>query len=539
MAMIKKFVSAKTKTITGAALVLGSASFVSRFIGVIRDRIFASQFGAGTELDVYYAAFRIPDLVYNMIIVGALSAGFIPVFTAVWMKDKKEAAVLTNNVINSLAVVLVGVLLILFLAMPWVMKLIVPGFDPDQMRQTVLLSRIMLASPLLLGLSGIASSVLQSLKCFFIYSLTPIFYNIGIIIGALFFVPLWGLAGLAYGVLLGAVLHLAIQMPTLYHAGFRYQPLIDLKSHELREIAKLMIPRTLTLATSQLNMVVTTILASTLAIGSLTIYNFANNLQFFPVGIIGVSFALAAFPTLSEYFAANDRNEFVAHLSNTIRQILFFIIPLSVVFLLLRAQIVRVVLGAGKFDWSATITTANALALFALSFFAQCLIPLLTRAFYAMHDTQKPLLIAFVSVLINIIAALSLKESMGIVGLALAFSIAAVFQATTLAVVLRRKIQSMNAQSIATSSYKILVGGIAMAMLMQWLKGPIASLVDMTRFWGIFVQGAATGVVGIGVYAVTLYLLRSPELMELLGSLHKRWLKIMPGHVEVTEPDEI
>lgn len=537
--MIKKLVSAKTKTITGAALVLAAASFLSRIIGVIRDRIFADQFGAGAALDIYYAAFRIPDLVYNLLIVGALSAGFIPVFTTIWQKNKDRAWKLTNDLINTLALLLVLLSLVLYITMPWLTELVVPGFTQEQTEQTVLLSRIMLLSPLLLGLSGIASGVLQSLKHFFIYSLTPIFYNVGIIIGAIFFVPQWGLEGLAYGVVLGATLHLAIQLPTLWQQGFGYKLQLDYKSKDLYEIARLMIPRTLTLATTQINLIVITILASTLTVGSLTIFNFANNLQYFPVGIVGVSFALAAFPTLSDMFARNDRHAFIDHLANTIRQILFFIIPLTIVFLLLRAQIVRVVLGSGKFDWPATIATANALALFALSFFAQCLIPLLTRAFYAMHDTWKPLIISFVSVLINIIGALTLKDILGVPGLALAFSIAAVFQLLVLWFTLRQRIQKLNAQDIFTSFSKIAIAAIAMAVSMQLLKAPIAATVDMTRFWGIFTQGAIVGIAGLLIYAVILYFLRSAEMMELVASAKKQWLRFAPVQGEVNEPDEL
>ncbi|PIT86280.1 MAG: murein biosynthesis integral membrane protein MurJ [Candidatus Magasanikbacteria bacterium CG10_big_fil_rev_8_21_14_0_10_43_6] len=537
--MIKKLLTSQSKTITGAALVLGAASFVSRLIGVARDRIFAQQFGAGEILDVYYAAFRIPDLVYNLLIVGALSAGFIPVFMKAYVKNKEDAWKLTNSLLH---IIFIGLLLgatLLWVVMPYVVPLVVPGFSDAAIADTIRLSRIMLLSPLILGVSGVVSGVLQSVKSFFIYSLTPIFYNLGIIIGAMFLVPLFGIVGLAYGVLLGTLLHLLVQLPTLFQHGFRYTPVLSLRDPYVKEIGKLMIPRTLTLATHQLNLLVITIIASTMAVGSLTIFNFANNLQYFPVGIVGISFALAAFPTLSEYFAKGDVDNMIRHLSNTIRQILFFIVPLSIIFLVLRAQIVRVVLGSGKFDWTATITTADTLALFTLSLFAQCLIPLLTRAFYAMHNTWTPLVIAFIGALINIIGSLALKHSFGVAGLALAFSLAAIVQLCMLWFALRHAVSSLQEEGIFKTFQKISVAGMAMFLVMQYIKTPLASLVDMTRFWGILLQGSLAGMLGLTVYAGLSYFLRIEEMLHVIRTFHKKWLR--PTHIEprVTEADEI
>lgn len=535
--MIRKFVSAKTKTITGAALVLSAASIVSRLIGVLRDRIFADQFGAGRELDIYYAAFRVPDLLYTMLIVGALSAGFIPVFMRVFVKSKKQAWLLTSRIISIVSIALVFFVVLLFITMPYLVQILTPGFSLAAKQQTVLLSRIMLLSPLFLGLSGVVSGVLQSLKHFLIYSATPIVYNIGIIIGAIFFVPVWGLEGLAYGVVLGALLHLSIQLPSLFHQGFHFTPSLGLSNGDVREIGRLMIPRTLTLATSQLNLIIVTVIASTLATGSITVYTFANNLQFFPVGIIGISFALAAFPTLTEFVANQQRREFVTHIAQTIRQILFFIIPLTVIFLILRAQIVRVVLGSGKFDWDATIATADTLALFSLSLFAQALIPLLIRAFYALHNTFTPLVISFIAFLINIVAALALKDVLGVRGLGLAFSIAAMVQLTMLWFSLRHHVKDLNESTLIRPIYKFMVAGLAMGVVMQLGKEPLAAIVDMTRFWGIFVQGATLGILGLTVYGLVLLLLRSDDCNAFLAAMQRRWLRVSAGQAHVNEPD--
>lgn len=537
--MIKKILNSQTHTITGAALILGAASFISRLIGLLRDRIFAHQFGAGDVLDTYYAAFRVPDLVYNLVIVGALSAGFIPIFLKLLVKNKAEAWKLTNNVINILGISLIIICSILFIFTPQIMPYIVPGFEGEKLEQTIILTRIMFFSPFLLGLSGIVSGALQSLKSFLIYAFTPIMYNLGIIIGVLFLVPLFGFAGLAYGVVLGALLHLIIQLPTLWQHGFRYKPILDLRDPSTIEIGRLMIPRTLGLAATQLNILVITILASTLTAGSLAIFNLASNLQYFPIGIIGFSFAIAAFPALSKFVAERKGEEFIGHLSKTIKQILFFITPVTVLFLLLRAQIVRVVLGTGEFDWSATINTGDALAFFSLSLFAQCLIPLFARAFFALHDTWTPFKIGFVSALINIIFSLVLKDAYGVVGLAFAFSIAAIFQLGFLWVTLRKQTGTLRELSILHLVYKITVAAMIMGIVTQITKTGVGYAVDMDRFWGVFTQGLVAGLVGILVYTGICLILKVEEIYELKATLTSKWLKLTNIQGEVNDGDKI
>jgi putative peptidoglycan lipid II flippase len=536
--MIKRLFSSQ-HSITGAAIILGAASFLSRIIGIVRDRIFAHQFGAGEVLDAYYAAFRIPDLVYNLLIVGALSAGFIPVFLELKEKKIKEAWHVTNTVLNMLAIGSLVICAFLFIFTPAITNIIVPGFDEANKALTIMLTRIMFLSPILLGISGLISGVLQSFKSFFIYSLTPIMYNLGIIIGAIFLVPWIGIEGLAYGVVLGAILHLIIQLPMLYKLGFRYRPILDVGDTSVKRIWKMMIPRTLSLATFQINLLVITMLASTLGDGSITIFNFANNLQYFPVGIIGISFAIAAFPTLSELAAQKKQSRMVDELIRTSRQILFFILPLTVIFLVLRAQIVRTVLGSGAFDWTATILTADTLAFFSLSLFAQALIPLLARGFYALQDTWTPFLIGLSGALINIIAAIYLKDIYGVRGLAFGFSIAAVCQLALLWISLRHKVGTLKESSVIIFLGKISFAACLMAIVIQQLKVPISHAVDMTRLWGIFAQGLLAGLAGIAIYILMSWLLQVEEISIIKKSFKKRWLRLTSVEAMVNEPDEL
>lgn len=522
-----KILNGQSKSITGAAIVISGATLVSRLVGLLRDRIFAHYFGVGPTMDAYYAAFKIPDLVYNLLIVGALSASFIPAFTKLFNnnEDKSPAWKLANNVLNITAVSL-GVLSALgIIFTPTLAPLIAPGFSDISQQMVINFTRIMFGSTILLGLSMVMGGVLQSLRAFFLYSLAPIFYNVGIIVGAVVLVPLFGVNGLAWGVVLGAFLHFSLQAYSAYANGYRWRWYLNLRDRETKLLGKLMIPRTLGLAISQLNLVIITILASLLPVGSVAIFNFANNLQAVPIGIIGIPFALAVFPVLSMAASQNNTEEFIKNLSSTIRQILFLIIPFSIIIMLLRAQIVRVVLGTGKFDWTATINTADTLALFALSLFAQALIPVIARAFYALSNTKTPFVVGVISELFSIIAALVLMKPLGVAGLALAFSIGSILNFFILAIALRNHLKSIDGEKIFSSLLRVILAAIPMALVIQYAKYPLAKIFDQTYFLGILGQGLVASLAGLAIYLLICYLLRVPELMQLRNSLAKRWLQ--------------
>jgi putative peptidoglycan lipid II flippase len=536
--MIKKIFSGQINNITTAALLVALSSLISRFLGIFRDRILAGQFGAGDTLDIYYAAFRIPDLIFNLLVLGALSAGFIPIFTGlindplekikgIFAGEKnKEAWRLANNILNIMMIGLAVLSLLgIIFAEPFI-KLLTPGFIGEKRDLTVALTRIMFLSPIFLGISGVIGGALQSFKRFFIYSLAPIFYNIGIIIGALYFVPLWGIYGLAWGVVLGAGLHFLIQLPTAWHLGFKYKAIIDFKDKNARRIWRMMVPRTLALAISQINFVVITIIASTLAGGSLAIFNFANNLQSFPIGIFGISFATAVFPALSA-FAFNEK-KLVENFSSALRQIFFFIIPSTVLLLTLRAQIIRVVLGSGQFDWEDTVLTIHTLGFFSLSLFAQASIPLLVRVFYARHNSKTPFYIGLVAAALNIILSLKLSQKMGVDGLALAFSIANVVNFIMLWLILRWEIGDLDEAKILFSVIKFTLAAIVSGIAIQGAKLIVWPFIDMTKTIGVFTQGALAGFAGLAVYILINWLLKSEELFAFSDGIKRRlpWKKV-------------
>lgn len=522
-----RLLNGQSKSITGAAIIISSATLVSRLMGLARDRIFTHYFGTGPILDSYFAAFRIPDLIYNLLIIGALSAGFIPTFTKLFYQgeDKSPAWKLANNMLNITAIVLITVSFFGIIFAPSLAPLIAPGFSDSAKETVAMLTRIMFGSTIMLGISMVIGGILQSLRTFFLYSLAPIFYNLGIIIGALFLVPLFGISGLAWGVVLGAFMHLSLQTYSAYTNGYRWKWYFDLKDANTRLIGKLMVPRTLGLAISQLNLVIITILASLLPIGSVAIFNLANNLQAVPIGIIGIPFALAVFPVLSAAGAKNDTKEFIQNLSATIRKILFLIIPCAIIFLMVRAQIVRVILGTGKFDWDATIHTANTLAFFALSLFAQALIPLLARAFYALSNTKTPFVIGIIAELSSIIAALILMRPLGVSGLALAFSIGATLNASMLLISLRNTLKTIDGEKLWSSFYRIVIAAIPMAITIQYAKVPLAKIFNQNYFFGVLGHGLFAGLAGLAIYIVICYLLKVPELLQIKDTISGIFLK--------------
>ncbi|PIP17755.1 MAG: murein biosynthesis integral membrane protein MurJ [Parcubacteria group bacterium CG_4_10_14_0_8_um_filter_35_7] len=551
--IFRQLFNSQSKTITGAAFIIGLFSLISRLLGIVRDRILAGTFGAGDTLDMYYAAFRIPDLVFNLIVLGALSAGFIPVFTEYLSRknadsdaekpaqilekleragaDRRgytEAWELASNVLNITIVALIILGGFLFLLATYLMPLITPGFSGEKIKITVTLTRIMFLSPLFLGVSSVFGGVLQSFKRFFVYSLAPVMYNIGIIIGALFLVNFFAepVYGLALGVILGAFLHMIIQVPSTIFSGFRWKWTFNLYHEGIRKIGHLMIPRTLGLATSQINLLVITIIASTLAGGSIAVFNFANNLQSFPLGIFGISFAIASFPTLSIFASQRNFKEFIKNFSYTFRQILFFIIPTSVLLLVLRAQIVRVILGTGVFDWEDTILVAQSLGFFSFSLFAQALIFLLARSFYALQNTIIPFVAALSAVVFNIIFCLILVKPFGAPGLALAYSIAAFINMALLLIFLKIRLRDLDDKKILTSTFKIIIASFIMAVVVQAIKYVIEPFVNMQTFLGVVIQGLVAGMVGLVVFVVISLILKSPEMIGFKEKIEHKFFRI-------------
>jgi putative peptidoglycan lipid II flippase len=519
--------NSESKTIAGAAMLVGVLSLLSRVVGFIRDRILAGEFGAGDTLDIYYAAFRVPDALFTLLVVGALSASFIPLFTKHFHRvaGKTDAWKLTNNTLNILGTAMALVSIILFVFADPLSELVAPGFNTLKQRSVADFTRVMLLAELLLMGSVVFGSVLQGLRRFFLYALAPIFYNIGIIVGALWLSDILGPIGLAWGVVLGAFLHLLVQLYGVLEAGYQYRWTFDWKNRDVREVIALMGPRVLGLAVSQINVILMTIIASGLAVGSVTVLTFAFNIQFLPIGIVGVSFAVAAFPILCEHAERKETERFISTFSLSVRQILFFIVPLTLLFLILRAQIVRVVVGAGKFGWEETILTADTLAFFTLSFFAQALVFLFARAYFALHDTMTPLVAGLVAATVNLLGSLYFSREAGVVGLALAFSISSIVNLILLWVPLRNRLGSLGELSIVQSLYVFTSAGLVSGAVMQLLKPVVVSVISLDTFFGVLSQGLIAGGAGLVAYGAICASLRNREMLDFSVSVRRRLFK--------------
>jgi putative peptidoglycan lipid II flippase len=534
------FARGSIHSVSGAAAIIAMAGIASRVFGFLRDRILAAQFGAGDTLDAYYAAFRIPDLLYGFLVLGALSAAFVPVFTEMYTQKKEEAA--WEFALHSLHLLLFALTFLSVVAMIGIhplMQWMVPGFSPEKQALTETLAKIMLLSPIFLGVSAIFGGVLVSLKRFILYSIAPIFYNIGIIFGTVFLTKFAGVDGLAWGVVLGAIMHMSIQYFDVRAFGFSYRFAWSeaWRNASVRRVALLMIPRSLGMAINQISFVVVTIFASTLMSGSLAVFTLANNIQSIPLGLFGIAFSLAVFPSLSALASKQSDAEFFALFAKTFRRILFFVVPMSVLMIVLRAQIVRVILGSGHFDWHDTIATFGVLGILSVSLFAQSTIPLLARAFFAVQNTKTPLYIALVSEAIHIALMYALIEKYQINGLAIAFSLATIVNMILLYIFLRQRFRSeWNDYLIIIPSFKIIVASVMAGVVAQLTKTSFGFYDnELDTFAAIFMQLVVTSCVGLSVFVALSWRMHIEEFENIKKFIMKRLIEQPQNIVEAEE----
>jgi len=425
-----------------ASILLAVFHLLSRLVGLLRDRVLASRFGASDILDVYYAAFNIPDFVFNLLVVGAVSSAFIPVFIEYQRKDRAGAWKMASSFLNILAVSVATVVVVLFFFVPTLVEVIAPGFNSSKRELTILFTRVMLLSPLIFSVSVVLGSVLQSFNRFLAYAIAPIAYNLGIIFGALVLEPKFGPLGLAEGVVLGALLHLVVQLPAVWRTGFRWCAVFDFAGTGMRKIFKLMVPRTIGLAATQINILFLYALATLLPAGAVTIFSFANNLQFVPIALVGISIATASFPTLSRKALAEDKAEFLAQLKSDLKKTVLLVASFSILIFLFRQEIVGLILQAGRFSALDTAQTGHVLGFFMVGAWGHSIVPILSRAFYALQDTKTPVAISIFSVVANISLALYFVRfsGWGVEGLALSFALAGILNALLLLLFLKRKL---------------------------------------------------------------------------------------------------
>jgi len=430
-----------------ASLLLAFFSIGAKIVGFLRDRILTSRFGASKDLDIFYSAFKVPDLIFNLLILGAITSAVIPVFVEYYKQEPGKAWRLMRNFMTIAVTIVILFCIVAFIFADPLADIISPGFAPEQHVLLVQLLRIMLLSSIIFAFSTIVGAVLQATERFLAYSIAPILYNAGIIFGAVYLVPFAvdrgypGIVGVAWGVVLGALLHLMIQLPAAWRAGYRPGLVWEPSEPGFRKIIRLMVPRTIGLGAYSIEGTVINAIASVMSAGSITIFNLANSLQFVPISIIGISVATAVFPRLSASAAENNRDAFRENLAKSVVSTLVVAGAAALTLFILRHYVIKVLFASGAFTSANVSVTANTMGILMLGVVAQSLIPILSRAFFAMQDTGTPVFVSVFAIFLNILLALvfGLVLDWGVYGLAISMSITANINCAILYFLLHRK----------------------------------------------------------------------------------------------------
>lgn len=547
---ILQFLNREVGAVNQAALLLGVFTLLSQVLGLIRDRAFTSTIGAGRELDVYYTAFQVPDILFNLVATLVSVTVLLPILLkTIQEKGDEKAYDIFSQIFTAFFVLVIAISLIAFFAIPHVSSWIAPGFDEQQLNDLVVLSRIILISPVLLGVSNLFGSVTQMHKRFVLFSIAPVLYNLGILLGIVWLYPWFGLQGLAYGVVLGALLHALIQVPALIQSKMlpRLHRVRDWVT--IRSLAYISFPRTLGLTLHSVTLLVLISIATTVGDGSVSIFRLSMNLQNVPLALVGASFSVAAFPTLAKNFTDGKTKEFIGHIANASRQIIFWSLPITILFIVLRAQIVRVILGSQNFTWDDTRLVAATLALFVISVTAQSLILLFTRAFYATGDTRRPVVINFISSVCIIVCAFLfihiyhihptlhtfLVEVMRISGvggvevvlLALAYSIGSLVNAFVLMRIFKKTHNHNKALGVSRTLFDVIFVSLVMGLAAYVSLNIFDTVFPLSTFEGVFAQGFISGIIAILIGVWMLYLLDNKEFFAVQDALRRK-LKTTP-----------
>ncbi len=496
--------SRKQTSVGSAAVVLVSMVFTSRVLGLLRDRLLSARFDPD-ELGVYFAAFRLPNLIFELLVMGALTSALIPVFTKYLTHGKEEEGwSMTAILINLSVIVLFFLSLPLFIWTPQLSRLLAPGFSEDQITQMASFTRLLLVLqvlPLLVG--NFFTGILQSYQLFLVPAIAPVVYNVGIIIGITVFTPTLGLYAPVVGVGIGSLLFMFIQLPLLLLIGYRHRLRFDPHHKGVQEVARLIGPRTFGLAVSQIDTTVDLMLASLLGARMVTIFNFAQHLQQLPVGLFGSTVAQAALPTLSAASVREDTTQFKRSIISAIHQILFFVLPSSALFIVLRIPLVRLVFGASRFDWEATVLTGMTLSMFSLSLFAQSIVHVLARGFYALYDTKTPVIISVIAIAINTISSILfiMFFHMPVWSLGLSTSLASIVNAVVLFFLLDKRVGRFSKKELFFPAIKMLIAASVAGIIIYIPLKLLDQLVfDTTRTVGLLLLTGVTGFFGLGTY---------------------------------------
>ncbi|MEX0931042.1 MAG: lipid II flippase MurJ, partial [Candidatus Paceibacterota bacterium] len=492
-------------------------AFGSQILALVRDRMLAHEFGAGVSLDIYYAAFRIPDLLY-VLFASTLSVYVLIPFVARSREQNgtDSAKDFLSQIFSVFLIVYIVVAAGMMIAAPYLAGILFPGIEDTE--TLTMMMRVLLLQPLFLGISSLFGVITQLGHRFVLYALSPLIYNVGIIFGIAFLYPHVGLIGLAFGVVLGAIGHMLIQLPLVRSSALAFRFTTNFSKDLLQKVLMVSIPRALTLSLNQFVLLALASFASLMAVGSVSVFQFAYNLHSVPLSIIGVSYSVAAFPVLAELYAGNHFAKFKAHILTVLRHIIFWSVPAIVLMVVLRAQLVRVLLGSGSFDWDDTRLTAAVLAILILGLAAQAINLLVIRVFYAAGYTKIPFYIILLGSIIAILSSVGLMQIYGtsvafqdmlayimrlrdvqgaeVLVLALGYTSAIILQSLCL-LIAARKIFEIKLQPLLIPFCNACAAGLVGGVLAYASLNFLVEGINPNTFVGIFLQGFISGIVGL------------------------------------------
>jgi len=526
--------------ILSAAFVIMITIILSQVLGLVRQRLLASIFGASNTLGVYLASSRLPDFLFQLIIAGALSSAFIPIFSGFLAKNKKQDAYKLGSTLITFSLFVFIILgFFLFIFADYFSKLMAPGFSPSQISLMGNLTRIIIFGELLFIIGSFLSAILQSYNRFFISGIAAALYNLGIILGIVFLSPFLGIYSAAYGVILGALIFVLAQIPSIKKVGFSFKPSFSLKDSGVMEVINLMWPRTLGIGIFQLGTVATVTLVSFLPNPgrNYVIFDYAQILSFAPIVLFGQSIAQAAFPMLSK--EKDDLLEFRTIFTTSFNQILYLMLPISALFLVLRIPIVRLIFGAGAFDWQATVLTGRTLAFFSISLFAQGLVYLVARGFYALHDAKTPLYVgAFSTALMLGLGFLFISVyHLGVEGIAFAFSLGNIINFLLLFIFLDKKVK-FDKISMSISIGKIFIAtfftGFALYIPIKLLDQLVF---DTTKTINLIILTGIASLAGLSLYLFLTWVFNVEEAKTFLLLFRRvgNWKEVLGKSEEVID----
>jgi len=521
---ILSLLSTRQNNILTGASILMVAVFASKFLGLIRDRLLVHNFDS-SEAAVFLAAFRLPDLMFQLLIFGALSVAFIPVFTDyLHEKQESEAFDFASNILN-LSLLMFGVLSIVayFFVSP-LNSLLIPGFSGSQKALTDEMTRILMLSQIILIVGSFFIAISQAYQRFIIPALAPLFYNLGIIFGIAVLTKYFGIYGPAYGVVLGSVLHVLIQIPLVRSLGFKYKFSFDFANKGVREIFKLMSIRNIGLAVEQINDTVGIALASLVSYSSITLLTFAQHLQVVPIGLFGATIAQAALPVLSREQATKEGESFKITLLTTMHQILFLTLPATAMLIVLRIPIVRLVFGASQFNWVDTVLTGRTVAFLALGVTAQSIILLLVRGFYALKDTKTPVVVSIITVFINVVLSFWFIRilQLDVWSLGLSYAIASNVSLLLLIHFLGKKVGGFEEERLMKPALKMWLAAMVSAAALYIPMKLLDQLVfDTTRTINLIILTGIASILGLSIYIGLVWFMKVEEVYT-FGRLLKK-----------------